>query len=49
MVVVGSGAAGHHGAIQAAKLGKKIADGNNVAVLVCVPESRHSLSDSSNS
>ena len=25
MVVIGSGAAGHHGAIQAAKLGKKIA------------------------
>jgi heterodisulfide reductase subunit A-like polyferredoxin len=25
MVVVGSGAAGHHGAIQAAKLGKKVA------------------------
>ena len=24
MVVIGSGAAGHHGAIQAAKLGKKI-------------------------
>jgi choline dehydrogenase-like flavoprotein len=25
MVVIGSGAAGHHGAIQAAKLGKKVA------------------------
>ena len=25
MVVIGSGPAGHHGAIQAAKLGKKIA------------------------
>lgn len=25
MVVIGSGAAGHHGAIQAAKFGKKIA------------------------
>ena len=24
MVVIGSGAAGHHGAIQAAKLGKKV-------------------------
>ena len=121
MVVIGSGAAGYHGAIQAAKLGKKIAvversialggasintgtipskalreavmrstrsgpriagsrpqtwhrelrrsrptrfgcsrvldvghslrglDGNNVAVLVWVPECRHALSDSSNS
>ena len=25
MVVIGSGAAGHHGAVQAAKLGKKVA------------------------